>query len=254
MSRLRKGVYHLVMKIHLAGAAGFHWIEEGFFDFYRLLSFYDMTTKEKPYISKYKSFMLDSGAFTFMSNSKKTTNWDEYTERYAAFILKNNIKLFIELDIDVIVGLREVERLRHKLENLVGRQCIPVWHKSRGKQYWIDMCRDYNYVSIGGIVTGEINSKFFNHFPWFIDIAHSNKAQIHALGYTDIRGVKKYHFDSVDSTSWIYGNKFGYLYFFNGSALKILKKNHPGKRLHSQMALINNFKEWVKFARYMENR
>lgn len=66
-----------------------------------------------------KDFLLDSGAFTFIQNAKHV-DWDEYVERYAKFVRENKIQKYFELDIDSIVGLKEVERLRAKLEKLVG--------------------------------------------------------------------------------------------------------------------------------------
>lgn len=113
--------------------------------------------------------MLDSGAFSYI-NSKNTNNvnWDEYIESYAEFINNHNIKLFMELDIDSVVGIKEVERLRNKLERLTNKQCIPVWHKSRGKDYWLKMIKEYDYVAIGGIVTKEIKPSEYKYFHWFI--------------------------------------------------------------------------------------
>lgn len=43
-------------------------------------------------------------------------DWDAYVSGYADFINRFDVKLFFELDIDNVVGLAEVERLRHKLE------------------------------------------------------------------------------------------------------------------------------------------
>ena len=79
-----------------------------------LESFYYINDETKAMIPYYKDFLLDSGAFTFMQNTKTKINWDEYVERYAKFIKDNNIKHFFELDIDSIVGIEEVERLRNK--------------------------------------------------------------------------------------------------------------------------------------------
>ena len=98
------------MRVYLAGSGDIS-IKIGFFDYYRLESFYYITKKDEPLIHKYKGFLLDSGAFTFMSNSKSRTDWDEYVERYADFINRHDIKHFFELDIDVLVGINEVERL-----------------------------------------------------------------------------------------------------------------------------------------------
>ena len=162
-------------------------------------------------VKYFGSFLLDSGAFTFMSGSHKGgINWDEYVEEYAAFINRWDVKLFFELDIDSVVGLPETERLREKLEALTGKKPIPVWHRNRGKEYFIKMCEDYPYVALGGIVTKEIDrKKYETAFPWFIKTAHEHKCKIHGLGYTTVANLKKYHFDSVDSTSWLYGNRGG---------------------------------------------
>ena len=200
-----------------------------------------------------KRFMLDSGAFTFMSNAKITTDWDRYVQEYAEYILKHDIKLFFELDIDSVVGISEVEKLRNKLELLTRRKSIPVWHKSRGKQYWLDMCKEYNYVAIGGIVSGEIKRSEFNVFPWFIKTAHDSNAKIHALGFTNLKGLQTYRFDSIDSTAWLYGNRGGYLYKFDGKTIKKIDKP-AGTKLKSRAVAAHNFNEWVKFGKYMESR
>lgn len=204
-------------------------------------------------IPRFRSFMLDSGAFTFMSDPTNTTPWDEYVEQYADFINRHKIDLFFELDIDSAVGLKETERLRAKLEKLTGKQCIPVWHKSRGKDYWLRMASEYDYIAIGGIVSGEIKRSEHKHFPWFIKTARERGAKVHGLGYTNLQGIKRYPFYSVDSTAWLYGNRSGIIFQFNGNTL-VKTKAPDGKRLRSREAAIHNFNEWVKFAQYMEMR
>lgn len=195
-------------------------------------------------------FLLDSGAFTFIQG-KTLVNWDEYTEEYAEWIKDYNIEHFFELDIDSIVGLKKVERLRSRLEQLTGRQPIPVWHKSRGKDYFLSTCKDYKYVALGGIAIKEIPKDLHKLFPWFIAKAHENGAKIHGLGYTSIEGIHKYHFDSVDSTAWLYGNRGGYLYQFNNKTGLFNKMQTPkGTRLKSQEAALYNFNEWIKFQQY----
>lgn len=207
-----------------------------------------------PYINK---FLLDSGAFTFLSNSETSKpDWDRYIEEYADYINSRGIKLFFELDIDRVVGLREVERLRAKLERLTGLRPIPVWHKNRGKEYWLRMIKEYPYVALGGIAIQEIRrNRFETFFPWFINTAHESDVKIHGLGYTSLSGLRRYHFDSVDSTAWIHGNRGGYLYRFNAQKGEMDKINPPeGKRLSSKAAALHNFNEWVKFMQYAKKR
>jgi hypothetical protein len=72
-------------------------------------------------------FMLDSGAFTCMNQGRiRMENIDEYITRYANFINKNNIDLFFEFDIDSFVSLKEVERIRDKIEQATKKKTIPV--------------------------------------------------------------------------------------------------------------------------------
>lgn len=201
-----------------------------------------------PSVSK---FMLDSGAFTFFQTGKHV-DWNDYVERYAEFINKNRIKLFLELDIDVLIGYENVKKLRKKLESLTGRRCIPVWHKSRGKAEFIQMCKDYDYVAIGGIVSKEITQKEWKYFPYFINKAHEHGAKIHGLGFTSLVDLPKYHFDSVDSTTWTSGNRFGTMYRFNGKTMEQHKRPDGTRLTDHRATAVHNFKEWVKFQKYAE--
>lgn len=194
--------------------------------------------------------LLDSGAFTFMS-SGKCVDWDKYVEEYAAFINKYQIEKFFELDIDSIVGLQEVERLRTKLETLTGRKCIPVWHKSRGIDYWRKMCSEYDYVGIGGLTKVATQKVTTTELRTLVIMANKTGTKVHALGFTpcDILSVNIPMY-SADSTTWIVGNRSGIIYKFDGR--KICKYNVPkGKRLKAADAARHNFSEWVKYQKYL---
>ena len=226
---------------------------------YVLESFYYIQDWQLPYIKEFDLFLLDSGAFTFMNNIKDKTkiDFDDYLTRYINFINKNDIKYFFELDIDVVVGYEKVKELRRRLERETGKKCIPVWHRERGKEDFIKMCQEYDYVAIGGLVGQGYSQKHWKYFPWFIDTAHKYGAKIHALGFTSIKGLKKYKFDSVDSTSWKSGNRFGTLHVFKNDTLVQVKKR-DGYRLKSgdYYSKIEkfNFDEWVKYQKYMSTK
>lgn len=246
------------MKILMAGVASRAYVvtenDEKYKDkIYVLESFFYLKDWMYPYILNHWNFMLDSGAYTFLENAKKGNNidWDSYILKYADIINKLNIEHFLELDIDNVVGLKEVERLRDKLEQATNKKCIPVWHKKRGLDYYKKMCKDYPYIAIGGIVSGEISSKDYPVFTNLLNIAKENKTKVHGLGFTNLIGLTKYKFYSVDSTAWIYGNRAGFLYKFNGRTLD--KYPIPkGNRLKAKDAAIHNFTEWIKFQKYAE--
>ena len=223
-----------------------------------LESFYYADEATERLIPYYGDFLLDSGAFTFMggfdftSSKKANIDFEEYLERYADFVKRNKVEKFFELDIDSVVGYDKVLKYRAKLERLAGRQSIPVWHSTRGKEEFIKTCEEYPYVALGGIVGGEWNARAEKLIPWFIDKAHEHGAKIHGLGYTKLSKLKQYHFDSVDSTAWTTGNRFGYVYHFDGKTM--LKVDCPqGKRLKdSRRVALINYIEWLKFQKYAE--
>lgn len=240
------------MIVYLAGENAEAWKKRGFFNFNRLASFHYIKDESKM-INNFNKFILDSGAFSFITSLKeKKLNWNEYVISYGNFIKEHDVKLFFELDIDPIVGLKEVERLRNLLEKTAERKCIPVWHKSRGLQYWKDMCKNYDYIAIGGIVTQEIKRTEYQIFNPLLKIAAQNNCKVHGLGFTNLEGIKKYKFYSVDSTAWLSGNKFGSVYLFNGTTM-IKQNKKPGQRVKTNDTVIHNFKEWVKFSQYAEN-
>lgn len=220
---------------------------------YILESFYYVDEVTEKLIPYFGDFLLDSGAFTFMSNTHKAEpDWNVYIDKYCDFIKRNNVKNFFELDIDSVVGYEKVVDLRHMIEDRVGEPCIPVWHKTRGLDEFYKLCEEYSYIAIGGIVSKEITPDQYPVFSKLIKIAHINHCKIHGLGFSNLEGIKKYHFDSVDSTSWTAGNRFGYVFYFNGETMKKISVP-PGKRLKNprEIALIN-YTEWIKFQKWAE--
>lgn len=214
-----------------------------------LESFYYVEDWMKPYIRNWWNFLLDSGAFTFLQNAGTSVDWNDYLQRYADYINEMDIELFFELDIDSMIGLKKVEKLRDRLEELTNKKSIPVWHVSRGKKKWIEICKNYDYVAIGGIVAKEIQKKDFKVFHYLLKIAEENGAKVHGLGFTNVELLHTYKFYSVDSTAWVYGNRGGFLYRFNGRIFD--KINVPkGKRMKSKETAIHNFNEWLKFQKY----
>lgn len=219
---------------------------------YILESFYYADDDTERLLPLFGDFLLDSGAFTFMQNAKSHVDWNEYIERYAEFINRNDIKKFFELDIDSVVGYKEVLNLRKKLEKLTNKEVIPVWHKTRGIEEFKKMCDQYGYAAIGGIVSKEIKPEQYAAFPAMISEAHKRKCKLHGLGFTNLSLLPKIHFDSVDSTAWTTGNRFGFVYQFNGKTM--VKHDAPkGKRLaDSRKVALINYTEWIRFQKYAE--
>lgn len=204
-------------------------------------------------IPVFKRFLLDSGAFTFAfgKGTKGKIDWDAYIDRYAAYIKTNSVEQFLELDIDKLVGYEEVKRLRSVLEEKTGKPCIPVWHLSRGKDEWFRMCDEYERVAIGGIATRDGRKKLDPFLPSLVREAHRRDAKVHGLGYTNLKRLPQIGFDSVDSTSWLWGNKTGAAYYWDGHTMRTIKKKE-GQRMKTNETIRHNFLEWVKCAEDME--
>ena len=247
------------MEIYLAGEAFNHPIKAGVLNSETaknvnlLQSFFYRNAEKEKLIPYFRNYMLDSGAFTFFTSGKHI-DWDFYVANYCEFIKLYNVDKFFELDIDALIGYEKVKQIRKTIEQKTGKQPIPVWHQNRGKEEFVNMCKEYSYVAIGGLVgaggqQGEYNRKYWKYFSWFIETAHSYGAKIHALGFTATSALKKYHFDSVDSSAWTTGNRYGGVYKFTGN--NIVRMNvPPGKKMITSAVAIHNYCEWVKYANY----
>lgn len=239
------------MKLFIAGTAGDEKLLKKCTPLYVLESFYYFKPWQTYILQNCRDFLLDSGAFTFINNNKGRVNFNEYVDKYIKFINEHDIKHFFELDIDAVLGYQEVLQIRKKIEQQTKKKCIPVWHRSRGKEDFKRMCQEYSYVALGGLAIKEIKPKEYDYLYWFTDYAHKNNCKIHGLGFTGQNAIK-YNFDTVDSTSWLQARRFGELSKFDGEKmirLKVDKKTKKGK----PEILEFNLKEWIKYQKYLSS-
>lgn len=217
-----------------------------------LESFYYVADWQTSNLHRFKRFLLDSGAFTALYGAGMSADdLPRYVEDYIAYIVENDVHDFFEMDVDAIVGYKRVLEFRREIETQTGRRCIPVWHLERGKDEFLKMCDEYDYVAVGGIATQAGRNKLNPYLRWFTREAHKRGARIHGLGYTELRRLNEVGFDSVDSTTWLCGNRGGFIYTFDGR--RIGKVTPPkGKKLNAKEAARNNFMRWVEFAEMLE--
>lgn len=216
-------------------------------------SFFYFKEWQIPLLHTARDFLLDSGAFTFLNSEKKhSPNFDEYLQRYINFINKYDIKLFFELDIDSAVGYKKVLEYRKRLEYGTNKKCIPVWHRSRGKDEYYNLCENYGYIAIGGLALKEIKKSEYKVLNALCDIARKYDCKVHGLGFTP-RNAIDYKFYSVDSTSWTNGVRYAEAHIFENN--KISRKTYPDKRLVKHKELNKtNLLEWIKFQKYVYYR
>lgn len=239
------------MRIYLAG---FQAHKDIFFKVkpkYILESFYYIKSND---FIKYKnevakSILLDSGAFTLL-NSKKNIKFDNYIEEYAKYIRDNKIELYFEMDIDSIIGLKRVEEYRNYLEKYTKTKSIPVWHKSRGLEYFKILTKKYSYIAIGGLALKTIKRSEYKYLNIFLDIAHKNNCKVHGLGFTNTKLLKEIKFDTVDSTTWNRG-RFGEICIFENNTIKYIQRKTQ-KLTNQKLASEHNLLQWKKYSEYME--
>lgn len=203
----------------------------------------------------FKNFMADSGAFTAMNAGKKIDS--KYIDDYIAWIKANDIKNFVEMDLDEIIGYDKTLEIRKYIEHETNALPIPVWHFERGEQGWKEMCANYPYVSIS-LSRQTATSKWlmaygFKPLEFFMRVARQHGTKVHALGCNDLELLKKYHFYSADSSVHAVGQRFGnILYFKDGKLTNINKKR--SMKINRQKVNENNMRVMMEVMQYAEEK
>lgn len=242
-----------MMELYLSGSLTADEIDklENFGCLFLLQTFYEMRKwkheKVIKVISSTNCFMLDSGAFTFMNSGKKV-NWKNYVDEYIDFINKYDIKYFIELDLYEILGTERTEKIRRYIEKKTCKNPIPVYHGTLPVSYYRFLCQKYPYVAISA--TGTIESSKWTRdkkvLKQFIKIGHGYGTKIHGLGYTRLSNINNptVLFDSVDSTAWLSGARFGTWYALKHG--KICSIKMCGMGIDRKSYNENNLEVWLK--------
>jgi hypothetical protein len=226
-------------------------------------SFFYLKKCKKDYLDKYmnyvktqcKDFILDSGAFSMLSGSKNKESFleklDSYISEYIDFINRYNIKNFIELDIDKIIGYEKVKQIREKIEKETNKKSIPVFHLTRGIEEYKKLIKNYPYICIGGIAIKDIKKKDYKKiFPTLLKMAKLQNCKVHGLGFT-ASNVNEFDFYSVDSSSWKTSIRYALIGIFdNKKRIITYKKFSKTKKINKNLAteiLIVSGKEFIKF-------
>ena len=204
-----------------------------------------------------KSFMMDSGAFTLMMSKKNVKNFNikKFATNYANFIKKWDVDNFVELDVDGIFGVDVYKDILHLVQDITGKDPVRVFHGWRGRDYFEELVKVKNRICMGGIAMGKARRNSLDYFQWFLDTAHKNNCKVHGLAVTSPELLRKYNFDSCDSSSWTYSARSGTLYRFDGCSIKAYtgSENCPeGKRIDTAFCAEKGVKEWAKYCEYLD--
>lgn len=188
--------------------------------------------------------LIDSGAHTFQYGSG-TNNIQAFTEKYIEFIQAyddDKVLGFFEMDVDNIIGLKEVERLRDKL-NEVSNKIIPVWHVNRGIEDFRRMCQKHRgkIVAITGFSNKDISD---TQYIMFLKTAWTYGCRVHCLGMTRTKILDVCPFDYVDSSTWLTQYTYGLVY--SPKADKLIKATRESTRLYQDECKALNYLYYMR--------
>ena len=131
---------------------------------------------------------------------------------------------------------------------------MPVWHVSRGKGAFRQMVKDYEYACVGGMAASpQTRKRLKPYLRAFIDEAHRNGCRLHGLGFTGTSSLKDLPFDSVDSTTWLVGEKYNNVCVFrDGHMRQVHAPSGKHLRISKEELRRINGKEWIKFQKYAD--
>ena len=220
-----------------------------------LASFEYRTSMKKWKPKDCKNFLADSGAFTAM-NAGKPIN-EQYIDQYIKWINDNDIRNFIEMDLDEVIGYEQTMQIRKRIESQTGRKVIPCWHLERGEDGWKRMCDDYGYVAISLSRLTKTSKWLVKHkfepLWFFLDEANKRGAKIHALGCNDLSLLRQFHFYSADSSTHTLGNRYGQVYVFQNGEIRNINKSRQ-YRIDKNKADEQNIKTMIEVMRYAEKK
>lgn len=252
-----------------------------------LISYYYLREKSEKTVEKilsqFENVFLDSGAFTFhMMYQKLGYGWEEaygsqqlvdYTKEYGEFLKKYGHRFEICAEIDVGHWPQKL-RQREYLESMApDAKLLPVIHPSDPPEYRHFLCKNYEYVGLGGVGSARSLEAVKAYVTRSIQIARRYGTRYHGFAITIIEIMKMMPFFSCDSTSWLMGSKYGMTFYFDGHRLRAYDKF--GKKIRKQFkheciemgidfdlfiqdkaAVVNQFNllQWLRFSNFLEEK
>lgn len=172
---------------------------------------------------------IDSGAHTFFKDiegyaSKPAEYWESYLEEYTNFARENKDYIFAiaNLDIGQIVGEEVEDEWNEKIFQPLeeeGIQVCYIWHSFRGEQAWEEYAKKYSYIGLSNDFDTTLQ-----RLTKMTNICKKYNTRIHGMAFTKIELLTRVPLFTVDSTTWLVGQQYGELNFFNGRKMERLSK------------------------------
>lgn len=182
--------------------------------------------EENPHVKVF----IDSGAHTFLTNDKfldmPKEFWEDYLEKYTEWLIKNKDYIFAcaNLDLEAIVGNELVDEWNDKYFKKVeeaGIEVCYIWHSPRGETGWEEMCKKHSYI---GLSIQNDTDTTLQKLMKKIKVAQKYNTRVHGMALTKTDILVRVPFFSADSTTWLVGQQYGELNWFDGRKMRRLGK------------------------------
>lgn len=150
--------------------------------------------------------IIDSGAFTAAS-AGKVIDLNEYAE----FLREHQSRISHAVSLDVIGDWQATAKNHEMMQaRLPDMDVVPAWHIGSPEHELRRLCREFNYVAIGGAVPYAKYPKILmKHLIRVHRIARETDTRLHGLGITGKTAMMRLPWHSVDSSSWTRGHRYG---------------------------------------------
>ena len=178
---------------------------------------------------KTKQFKEDKNVWAYADTQEF---WD-YADSYGKYLQENQHLFEVAVNLDVIRNPELTWRMQQYLENKYKVKILPVYHQGSDPK-WLQLYMDnYEYIGIGGLGQFVSRTQWIQYgdrtFAKLCDDKGKPLWKIHGFAMTSPDLMLRYPWHSVDSTSWLVGEKFG---------LVIMPRSKQGEYDYSQSPLM----------------
>lgn len=197
-------------------------------------------------------FMTDSGAFSFavsalksatLEEQKREEYWLPYLEEYVQFLhdYQKYIYVAANLDLDNIVGRDIVDKWNDRyfkpLEKslnicyVVQKDVNNVYQDFEGLKRLNEYFKEYEYIAV--------NAWMKKHSSLIKSRAKILNKRVHGLAWTHKEVLDDCVF-SIDSSTWLMGQRFGTTYKYDGKNFKTLDLKQKWRRKNYKLEIQSN--------------
>jgi hypothetical protein len=200
-----------------------------------LTSFAEPIGQREAVLGSFPDVLLDSGAFTAFTLGKPIKLAD-----YCAYLIEKQPKHYFNLD---VIGDHDATLANYKRMVDKGFNPIPVFGYGGDLKYLREYCAMTDYVALGGLVpVTRFKAKlarWLNHCWQFLSKQRQGDTlvRVHGLGVSSVWALERYPFYSVDSTTWLVGNKFKELILADGKRVRPNRKLQRTANAHALSAI-----------------